>query len=353
MFGIFVPPHTLAEELDEGHLSHLEGKAFTDVAERDLSGELDYEETQSHEEREESVQVNGILVLIGLTAVSTLNACGEIIQLIHCLSKNKPKQRVEHPNQNGRKETKQKPSFLLERHCKQQLHCFRAPFSLEAYHLFRLSCLFLSHQAREPLLLFGYIFWSNESASLRLIILLLQLNIFNVLLLVFACFELSLHQLRIEPVTSNQFLVRALFNEVAFVKHDDGVGILHGRESVGDHDLGHSWNDLLECLLHQSLILSVQGRGSLVKQKDLWLLDDGPGNCDSLLFSSAHSHSKRAHIGAEPVREVLGEVPGVGIHTSLLDFPFEGIQFSEANILKNAHVEEHWLLFYIPNQLLP
>ena len=59
---------------------------------------------------------------------------------------------------------------------------------------------------------------------------------------------LILKKLRIKATPCEQFGMGALFHNISLVHHQDAVGILDGRESVGDDDGGSALQDLFHVI---------------------------------------------------------------------------------------------------------
>ena len=82
----------------------------------------------------------------------------------------------------------------------------------------------------------------------------------------------------------------AVLDDLAFVDHNDRVGISDGAQPVRDYNycLGDFWvlENLVEGLLYLMLGLGVKGAGCLVKEEDLGLPDQCSSNRNPLLLSS-------------------------------------------------------------------
>lgn len=118
----------------------------------------------------------------------------------------------------------------------------------------------------------------------------------------------------------------AVLDDLAFIDHDDCVGIPDGAQPVRDYDycLGDLWvlEDLVEGLLDLMLGLGVEGAGRLVEKQDLGLPDQCPGDCNPLLLSSGQldsSLSNESFIGVWEDLLVADELVDVGLLASELD----------------------------------
>lgn len=118
--------------------------------------------------------------------------------------------------------------------------------------------------------------------------------------------------------------MRALLDHVALAEHDDLVGITDGRQSVRDDDarLRASLDQLIKSLLHLMLRLGIEGTRCLIKQDDLWLPDESPGNGDTLLLATREAHASLTHERVKALWEeqlVLDESERVGLATGFLE----------------------------------
>ena len=72
---------------------------------------------------------------------------------------------------------------------------------------------------------------------------------------------------------------------------------------MGDHDRGTTLHGTVERLLYDLLALLIQGRSGLVQDKDLWVLDDGTCDRDSLLLTTGKFLALEATVLFEALAE--------------------------------------------------
>lgn len=118
----------------------------------------------------------------------------------------------------------------------------------------------------------------------------------------------------------------AVLDDLAFVDHNDRVGISDSTQPVRDYDycLGDFWvlENLVESLLYLMLGLGVKGAGCLVKEEDLGLPDQCSSNRNPLLLSSRQldsSLSNKSIIGIWEDLLVADEVVDIGLLASKLN----------------------------------
>ena len=110
---------------------------------------------------------------------------------------------------------------------------------------------------------------------------LLRYSIFAFILLKLGIFLASL-LLRCKDFLINlagfeQFLVRAVCADVTVVQHQNMVGILYRRDTLGNDELGRVRDFLAECLTDERVGLGVDGRGRVVQNQNLGLFEQSAG----------------------------------------------------------------------------
>jgi hypothetical protein len=71
--------------------------------------------------------------------------------------------------------------------------------------------------------------------------------------------EISIIQLGIVTVLTQQSIVIALLDDGAFSHNDDSVRRLHGGQAMGDQDAGGVFEDQVQCLLNLPFLLERPG----------------------------------------------------------------------------------------------
>lgn len=94
------------------------------------------------------------------------------------------------------------------------------------------------------------------------------------------------HEAAVEPVNSNQLIVRALLNDLAVIDHKNLVGMAHSFQPVGDHDdrlvVGQFCNGL-----HQLLFVFRVNIGcGFVQNDDRRVLHNRPGDGNALVLAA-------------------------------------------------------------------
>ena len=96
-----------------------------------------------------------------------------------------------------------------------------------------------------------------------------------------------------------------LLDDDSLSHHDNLVSIDNGTESVSDHNHSEALllEQLVKSLLDLMLTLSIEGRGSLVKEQDSGLPDQGPCDRDALLLATRETTASLTDLGIEAIRE--------------------------------------------------
>ena len=76
------------------------------------------------------------------------------------------------------------------------------------------------------------------------------------------------------------------FNEAAVVEDVDAVGVSYGGEAVGDDDGGPVFGQIVQSSLHCFFCLGIQGGGGFIEDNHGRILEEYPGNGDSLFLAA-------------------------------------------------------------------
>ena len=101
--------------------------------------------------------------------------------------------------------------------------------------------------------------------------------------------------------------MRAFFDDVTLLHHDDLVSRHNRAQSVSndDHGLPLLLKKRAQGSLDLVLALSIQSARCLVKKQDARLSDQGTGNGDTLLLASRQTHASLTDLRLETIREQL------------------------------------------------
>jgi hypothetical protein len=145
-----------------------------------------------------------------------------------------------------------------------------------------------------------------------------------------------------------------VFDNLAFLHHDNAIGIPHSGESMGNDKRCHTSQFSLHLVngsLHFCLVLLVQSASGFVEDEDTGLLDESSGKSDSLFLTSRKLATAGTDISVDACSSRLDEIPSIGLPQSLLDFSISGVGFAHQDVLLDGRVEEHGLLADVSNLL--
>src|SRR5579859_1174113 len=123
-------------------------------------------------------------------------------------------------------------------------------------------------------------------------------------------------------------------------------------QPVSDDDARPVLHHLVDGILHQPLALGVKRRSSLVKDKDRWVLEQGPRNGKPLPLTAAELAPTVTNIRLIAFFLLDDESMRIGDPGRLLDLLLRGIGFPKRDIRGDRVVEKNGLLRH-DTQLLP
>ena len=103
-----------------------------------------------------------------------------------------------------------------------------------------------------------------------------------------------------------------LFGHHTVIEHHNVVGILDGAELMRNDQHGGGLSQFGDGILYGFLHAGVEGRSCFVEQDDGGLLEQGPGNTDTLAFAAGQHAAAFTHPGFPAVRQTLGDLGDAG-----------------------------------------
>ena len=104
----------------------------------------------------------------------------------------------------------------------------------------------------------------------------------------------------------------------SLVEHEYFIGILNGRQAVGDGHGSTCLHQALKGILYQALTFGVESRGSLVEDEYGWILQYGTGYGDTLPLTTRETTASVTNVGVEALLGSHNEIVGIGYAGSLL-----------------------------------
>ena len=121
--------------------------------------------------------------------------------------------------------------------------------------------------------------------------------------------------------------MRALLDDLTRFEHIDVVGIADGRQAMGDHKRRAIRHEVVERVLNQPLGFGIDRCRGLIEQKDRRILQQGPRDRKSLLFTARKFHPALADMGVELSWQCADKHLGMRRFQGRPHFIFRGISF--------------------------
>ena len=138
--------------------------------------------------------------------------------------------------------------------------------------------------------------------------------------------------------------MRALLTELAFVHDEDGVGLLHGAESVRDKDAGAARDHSLKRKADSEFGVGIDRAGRFVEDKDAGAMRKGSGEADELLLTGGEGASALEDGFGKGAGEGVDEVGNVDFGGGVFYFLIRDPVRAEANVLSDGSGEEERIL---------
>ena len=136
----------------------------------------------------------------------------------------------------------------------------------------------------------------------------------------------------------------APFGNDAVVQYKNLVCILNGGQAVGDDEGRTAYHELVQRILYHLFAFRIQGRGGLVKDEDFRVLQDGPGNGDTLALASGKNQSPVPHLRINAIRQFPDEFFRIGGTDGSPHLFVGGIQAAVEHIVLNGCIKEECVL---------
>lgn len=139
---------------------------------------------------------------------------------------------------------------------------------------------------------------------------------------------------------SHEFVVGAAFDDLAVVEDHDDVGVLDGRESVGDDEDGASFHEGVHAALNEGFGAGIDGGGCFIQDHHGRIADGCAGDGEKLALSLAESGAVASEDGVVTLRQHTDEAVSVGELCCGDAFFIAGGWIAVADIFHDAAGEE-------------
>ena len=157
--------------------------------------------------------------------------------------------------------------------------------------------------------------------------------------------ELHGVQTGVMAIGSEQLGVGSLLDDASLVHDHDRIGLLDGRQAVGNDQRGAVGHDVIERILDVALGLGVECRRRFVENEDRRVLEDRSRNRQALPLAAGKQDTVLADQSVETGRQLIDEFSRISIFRSLLDISSRRAgQIAVGNIVRDGVVEQRRLL---------
>ena len=134
--------------------------------------------------------------------------------------------------------------------------------------------------------------------------------------------------------------MRAAFDNLALVKYQNLIGVLHGGKAVGDHQNRLLLGQLFKGKLDLVLILCVRKCGGLVENDDGSILQNGSCQRNTLVFAAREIGAAAAHHGIKTVGEPVDDLPALRSFGGAQDLFPRSVRPGGTDIFQQGVLEE-------------
>ena len=139
-------------------------------------------------------------------------------------------------------------------------------------------------------------------------------------------------------------------NYLAFVKHINLIGILDGRQTVGNGYGSTTLHQSFQRFLYQSFRFCIECRSCLIEDQNWRILEDGTSNGYALALTTRETSTAVAYHRVVAMFAFHDEFMRIGNLRGLNDLFHRGILNAKSNIVIEGIVKENCLLINITNQ---
>src|SRR5919107_2106131 len=115
--------------------------------------------------------------------------------------------------------------------------------------------------------------------------------------------ELPLVQPSIESSQAEQFTMASFLHDPSAVQHNEPVGAADGTQTMSDDERRTSHQEPAQRVFDELLALGIEAAGCLIQNQDERILEDRPGNRNSLALASRKLDTPLADHGLIPIRQ--------------------------------------------------
>ena len=157
-------------------------------------------------------------------------------------------------------------------------------------------------------------------------------------------------QLLVIPVKRYQFIMGTTLHNMPVMQNTDFIGMFDGTQSMRNSHRGTCLHQPEERILYQTLTLCVKGRGSLIKNQDGRILQNGTCNRNALTLSTGKTTATVTDIRIITMFHSSHEIVGIGNLSGILHLYLRCILHTEGDVILNGIVEKDSFLIHVSNE---
>ena len=148
-----------------------------------------------------------------------------------------------------------------------------------------------------------------------------------------AFFCLRRHQPVIHATLGHQFGMGALFDDGAFIQHQDAIGIDHAGKPVGKDQCGAPTHQSVERLLDDRFVLGIHRRQRFVEDQDRRISQNRSGDCNTLSLTAREPDTAFANHRVVALGQQRNKLMRVGRAAGLFEFLGCGIGLADLQVV--------------------
>ena len=127
--------------------------------------------------------------------------------------------------------------------------------------------------------------------------------------------------------------------------------MLDSRKTMGNGNCCSCRHQFLKCILNKTLRLCVECRGSLIKNKDRRILQNGTGDTNTLTLTTREPSATITDHGLIAILRLCNKLMGIGNPCCLLYLLVSCVLHAKCDIVSKCIVEKDCLLIYVSYKL--
>ena len=140
--------------------------------------------------------------------------------------------------------------------------------------------------------------------------------------------------------------MRALFDDGAFIQHQDAIGIDHAGKPVGKDQCGAPTHQSVERLLDDRFVLGIHRRQRFVENQDRCISQNRSGDCNTLSLTAREPDTAFANHRVVALGQQRNKLMRVGRAAGLLEFLSCGIGTADPQVVGDRAMKKIGILVH-------